>query len=91
MSGYRSINFTFEVSCQQTHALTSFDTVFIVRVHHKYQSLGVLVIVPPQRPDFVLPSYIPHGEANILVFDGLNVESWSEVEWSLDACTLLCS
>lgn len=29
----------------------------------------------PQRPDFVLATHIPHSEADVLVFDGLDVEA----------------
>ena len=36
------------------------DTVSVVRVHHEDKPLCVLVVVPPQRPDLVLPSYVPH-------------------------------
>lgn len=38
----------------------SVHTVPIVRVHHEDKPLRVLVIVPPQRPDLVLPSNIPN-------------------------------
>ena len=31
--------------------------------------------MPPQRPNFVLPSYIPHIEFDILVCHGLDIES----------------
>ena len=37
--------------------------------------LSVLVVVPPQRPDLILASHIPHGEANVLVLHGLDVEA----------------
>ena len=30
---------------------------------------------PPQRADLVLSSDIPHGEVNVLVLDGLDVEA----------------
>jgi hypothetical protein len=36
---------------------------------------GVLVTVPPERTDLVLPSHIPDGEGNVLVFDGLDIET----------------
>lgn len=51
------------------------DTVTIIAVHHKDDALGVLKVMPPQRSDFVLSTHIPHGELNILVFDGLDVEA----------------
>lgn len=36
------------------------DAVSVVRVHHEDQSLRVLVVVPPQRTDLVLPSDVPN-------------------------------
>jgi len=34
--------------------------------------------MPPERADLVLPTHIPDGERDILVFDGLNVETLLE-------------
>jgi len=31
--------------------------------------------VPPERADLVLPSYIPNGERDVLIFYGLNIET----------------
>ena len=33
--------------------------------------------MPPQWPNFVLPSYIPHVEFDVLVCDSLDVETYS--------------
>ena len=42
--------------------------------------------VPPERADLVLPSYIPNGERDVLVFYGLDIETliitiMSPFEW----------
>ena len=42
--------------------------------------LGVLEVVPPQRADLVLAADVPHGEADVLVLNGLDVEAWKEKE-----------
>ena len=34
--------------------LTSVNAIPIIRVHHEYESLCVLVVVSPQRSDFIL-------------------------------------
>lgn len=51
------------------------NTVAIVGINNKDDTLGVLEIMSPQRSDLVLSSDIPHGELNVLVLDGLDVES----------------
>jgi hypothetical protein len=33
--------------------------------------------MPPERADLVLPTHIPYGERNVLVFDGLDIETLS--------------
>ena len=38
-------------------------------------TLRVLVIMPPQRADLVLAADVPHGEVDVFVLDGLDVES----------------
>lgn len=53
-------------------------TVAIVGVDNEDDTLGVLEVMPPQRPDLVLSSDIPYGELNVLVLDGLDVESCSK-------------
>jgi competence transcription factor ComK len=56
--------------------LTGIDTISIVGVHNEDQTLGVLVIVSPQRSNFILSTNIPHSEANIFVFHSLHVKSY---------------
>jgi hypothetical protein len=51
------------------------DTVAIVGVDDEDDTLSVLEVVPPQRSDLVLTTDIPHGELNVLVLDGLDVET----------------
>jgi len=50
-------------------------TLAIVRVDHKDNALCILEVVPPEGTDLVLPSDVPDCERDILVFDGLHVES----------------
>ncbi|KAI6761105.1 hypothetical protein HG531_001658 [Fusarium graminearum] len=52
------------------------NTVAIVGVDDEDDTLSVLEVVPPQRTDLVLTTDIPHGELNVLVLDGLDVEAW---------------
>lgn len=51
-------------------------TVAVVAVDDEDDALGVLEVMPPQRPDLVLPAHVPHGELDVLVLDGLDVEAW---------------
>ena len=51
------------------------DTVAIVAVNYKDDTLGVLEIMPPEGADLVLTTDIPHGELNVLILDRLNVEA----------------
>ena len=72
-------------------------TVAIVGVHDENDTLGVLVIVAPQRADLVLASDVPNGERDILVLDSLHVEAnrWyggddlAELELVQDRCVCL--
>ena len=50
----------------------------ILTVHNEHETLGAGVVVPPQWPDLVLPSYVPHVELDILVRDSLHVEAHCE-------------
>jgi len=50
-------------------------TVTIVAVDDEDDALRVLEIMPPKRADLILPSDIPYGELDVLVFDCLNVEA----------------
>lgn len=67
------------------HALelfTSLDnTITIVAVDDEDDTLGVLEVMSPQGTDLVLATDIPHGELNVLVLHGLNVEALGE--WSV--------
>ncbi len=51
------------------------DTVTIVAVDDEDDSLGVLEVVSPEGTDLVLTTDIPDGELNVLVLDGLDVET----------------
>lgn len=56
--------------------LTGLDhTVAVVGINNEDDTLGVLEVMSPQWSDLVLSSDIPHGELNVLVLDGLDVES----------------
>lgn len=56
--------------------LTSLDdTVAIVAVNDEDDTLGVLEVVSPQGTNLVLTTDIPHGELDVLVLDGLDVET----------------
>lgn len=61
------------------HALKLFaglnDTVTIVAIDDKDDTLGVLEVVSPEGTDLVLTTDIPDGELNVLVLDGLDVEA----------------
>ena len=52
------------------------NTVAIVGVDDEDDTLSVLEVMSPQRTDLVLTTDIPHGELNVLVLDGLDVETW---------------
>ena len=51
------------------------NTVTIVTIDNKDDALGVLEVMPPEGPNLVLPTDIPYGELDVLVFYGLDVES----------------
>jgi hypothetical protein len=61
------------------HALKLFaclnNTISVVGVDYKDDTLGVLEIMPPQRSNLVLSTNIPHCELNVLVLDSLDVEA----------------
>merc|ERR1719162_1913372 len=52
-----------------------FNPLSVIAVHNIYQSIGALVVVPPQRTDFRLTTHVPHCEADVLVLDGLHIEA----------------
>lgn len=51
------------------------DTVAIVAVDDEDDALGVLEVMPPEGADLVLATDVPHGELDVLVLDGLDVEA----------------
>jgi len=51
------------------------STIAIVGINDEDKTLGVLVVMAPQWADLILATDIPHGEADVLVLDGLDVES----------------
>ena len=51
------------------------NTLLIVGIDDEDDTLGVLVVVTPQRTDLVLTTDIPHGEGDVLVLDSLDVET----------------
>lgn len=52
------------------------NTITIVAINNEDDTLGVLEVMSPERSDFVLSTDIPHCELNVLVLDGLDVETW---------------
>ena len=70
------------------------DTVPVITVHNKDQSLGVHVVVTPERPDLVLATHIPYSEVDILVFNRFDIKAdgrdrcdiFSELELVKDRC-----
>ena len=51
------------------------DSLPVIGVHNVDETLRVLEIMPPEWPDLILTADIPDGEADVLVFHGLNVEA----------------
>jgi len=51
------------------------NTIAIIAINDEDDTLGVLEVMSPQGSDLILSTNIPYGELNVLVFDGLNVES----------------
>jgi hypothetical protein len=71
------------------HALQLFpgldNTVAIVAIDDENDTLGVLEVVSPERTDLVLTTDVPHGELNVLVLDGLDVETLTNKPMSATA------
>lgn len=61
------------------HALQLFagldNTVTVVAVDNKDDTLSVLEVMSPEGTDLVLTTDIPHSKLNVLVLDGLDVET----------------
>lgn len=56
------------------------DSLFVLTVDDKNETLGAGVIVSPQWTDLVLASYVPNVELDILVRDRLDIETdWAGV------------
>ena len=51
------------------------DTLSIVGIDNKDDSVGVCVVMSPQWTNLVLTSDVPHGKVHLLVLDGFNVEA----------------
>lgn len=51
------------------------NSLTIVRVDHKDETLGVLEVVAPERANLVLTADIPNSERDLLVLDSLDVEA----------------
>ena len=49
--------------------------LLILAIDDEDKTLRAGVVVPPQRPNLILPTDIPYVELDVLVCDGLNVES----------------
>merc|ERR1740133_497426 len=47
----------------------------IIAVNYKNQTVGALEVVPPERADPVLPTHIPHCEADVFVLHGFHIEA----------------
>lgn len=54
------------------------DTVTIVAVDDEDDTLGVLEVMSPQGTDLVLTTDVPHGELDVAVLNGLDVETLQE-------------
>jgi len=51
------------------------NTITIVAINNEDDTLGVLEVMSPERSDLVLSTDIPHCELNVLVLDGLDIET----------------
>lgn len=64
------------------------DTVTVIAVDNENDTLGVLEVVSPERTDLVLTTDVPDGELNVLVFDGLDVETCTAQNNTSQFCVL---
>jgi hypothetical protein len=44
--------------------------------------------MPPERTDLILTSYIPYSERDVLILNGLDVESWAKSGFETQRGTL---
>jgi len=51
------------------------DTLSVVGIDDEDDTLGVLEVMAPEWTNLVLSSNIPHGEGDVLVLNGLNIEA----------------
>nr|KAF6363111.1 hypothetical protein mPipKuh1_010108 [Pipistrellus kuhlii] len=59
------------------HLLSGLIHAFLVSaVNHKDETITVLAVVAPQRPDLVLAVYVPHDKADVLILHSLHVETY---------------
>lgn len=56
------------------------DTLSVVGIDDEDDTLGVLEVMAPEWTNLVLSSDIPHGEGDVLVFNGLDIEAYSSRE-----------
>ena len=50
-------------------------TIPVVAVHDEDQGLGIQVVMAPERSDPILATDVPDCEIDVLVLDGLNIET----------------
>jgi len=51
------------------------DTIAIVGIDDEDDALGVLEVMPPKWPDFILTSDVPDGEVDVLILDRFDIET----------------
>mmetsp|Transcript_49447 Transcript_49447/g.91223 ORF Transcript_49447/g.91223 Transcript_49447/m.91223 type:complete len:228 (-) Transcript_49447:128-811(-) len=51
------------------------NSVAVIAVDDEDEAIGACVVVPPEWSDLVLATHIPDGEGDVLVLNGLNIES----------------
>lgn len=45
-------------------------------VQKYYQSISIIEVMPPEWPEFLLSTYIPHCEHHILILNFLHIETY---------------
>ena len=71
---YRIAQFVFiEHSVQ--FVTSSIDTIRVIGIDDKDETLRVLVVVAPQGTNLILTAYIPDCKGDVLVFDRFDVET----------------
>ena len=78
--------YTMELLLRLVYALA------VLAVDNEDETLGASVVVPPQRPDLVLSSDIPHVELDVLVCHRLHVKTdCTSRNISVNLRPMLCS